>query len=54
MRTPVYGGALIVAAMVAATVVAMTGTPPWLRTAVWVVALVAALVGVVMTLRDYS
>ncbi|HEY6747052.1 MAG TPA: hypothetical protein VI357_15195 [Mycobacteriales bacterium] len=51
-RTPVYGGALIVGAMVLATVV--TAAPAWVRIPVWVACLVAALTGTVMTFRDWS
>lgn len=51
-RTPVYGGALIVGAMILATVV--TAGPAWLRIPVWVLCLVAALTGTVMTFRDWS
>jgi uncharacterized protein (DUF983 family) len=51
-RTPVYGGALIVGAMILATVV--TATPAWVRIPVWVACLVAALAGTVMTFRDWS
>ena len=51
-RTPVYGGALIVGAMILATVV--TAAPAWLRIPVWVACLVAALAGTVMTFRDWS
>lgn len=51
-RTPVYGGALIVTAMIVATVV--TAAPDWVRIPVWVICLVAALVGTVMTFRDWS
>jgi uncharacterized protein (DUF983 family) len=51
-RTPVYGGALIVGAMILATVV--TASPAWVRIPVWVACLVAALAGTVMTFRDWS
>lgn len=51
-RTPVYGGALIVTAMIVATVV--TTAPGWVRIPVWVLCLVAALAGTVMTFRDWS
>jgi UDP-N-acetylmuramyl pentapeptide phosphotransferase/UDP-N-acetylglucosamine-1-phosphate transferase len=51
-RTPVYGGVLIVTAMIVATVVVMA--PTWVRIPVWVLCLVAALVGIVMTFRDWS
>jgi len=53
-RTPFYGGLLIIAAMVASTVVSLTGTPAVVRVPVYLVSLVAALVGAVLTLRDYS
>jgi UDP-N-acetylmuramyl pentapeptide phosphotransferase/UDP-N-acetylglucosamine-1-phosphate transferase len=53
-RTPVYGGALMVGAMVVATVVTAVGVPAWVRIAVYLVALVAALVGFVLTFRDYG
>jgi len=53
-RTPVYGGVLIVAAMVAGTAVTVTDTPVPLRVAVLVIAAIAAVVGFVMTFRDYS
>jgi UDP-N-acetylmuramyl pentapeptide phosphotransferase/UDP-N-acetylglucosamine-1-phosphate transferase len=51
-RTPVYGGVLIITAMIVATVV--TAAPDWLRIPVWVLCLIAALVGTVMTFRDWS
>ena len=53
-RTPVYGGAMIVAAMVVATVVTAAGVPVGLRVAVYLLCLVAALVGIVLTFRDYG
>ncbi|SFK88438.1 hypothetical protein [Geodermatophilus ruber] len=53
-RTPVYGGLLIVAAMVGATLVWSSGLPGWLRTALLVGALVMALAGWLMTFRDLS
>jgi UDP-N-acetylmuramyl pentapeptide phosphotransferase/UDP-N-acetylglucosamine-1-phosphate transferase len=54
MRTPVYGGLLIVAAMVGSVVV-WRGVPPgWLRGALLVVALLAAFAGWIMTFRDLS
>ena len=54
MRTPAYGGALIVAAMVGATLVMSGGRswPAWTRTVVLAVAIVAILVGALLTLRD--
>jgi UDP-N-acetylmuramyl pentapeptide phosphotransferase/UDP-N-acetylglucosamine-1-phosphate transferase len=53
-RTPVYGGLLIVAAMVGATAVWVQGRglPGWLRAGLMVLALVAALAGWLMTFRD--
>jgi UDP-N-acetylmuramyl pentapeptide phosphotransferase/UDP-N-acetylglucosamine-1-phosphate transferase len=51
-RTPVYGGALIVAAMIVATVVTPAGA--WIRIPVYVACLVAAVAGTVMTFRDWS
>ncbi|MGY1621240.1 hypothetical protein ACI789_03460 [Geodermatophilus sp. SYSU D00965] len=55
-RTPVYGGLLIVAAMVGATVVWVQGRglPGWLRAVLLVLALVVALAGWLMTFRDLS
>jgi UDP-N-acetylmuramyl pentapeptide phosphotransferase/UDP-N-acetylglucosamine-1-phosphate transferase len=53
-RTPVYGGLLIVAAMVGATVVWTADLPGWLTTAALLLALVAALAGWLMTFRDLS
>ena len=53
-RTPIYGGALMVGAMIVATVVTAVGVPVWLRVAVYLVALVAALAGFVLTFRDYG
>jgi UDP-N-acetylmuramyl pentapeptide phosphotransferase/UDP-N-acetylglucosamine-1-phosphate transferase len=54
MRTPVYGGLLIVAAMVGATVVWTSGIPGWLTAVLLVVALGAALTGWLMTFRDLT
>lgn len=51
-RTPLYGGLLIVAAMVAGLVVAETPAPVALRVVVYAIALVAALAGILMTFRD--
>lgn len=52
-RTPVYGALLIVAAMVVGTLVSAVGHPgPVVRVPVLVVCLVAAIVGLVLTLRD--
>jgi UDP-N-acetylmuramyl pentapeptide phosphotransferase/UDP-N-acetylglucosamine-1-phosphate transferase len=53
-RTPVYGGLLIVAAMVGATVVWVNDVPGWLTTVLLLVALVAALAGWLMTFRDMT
>jgi UDP-N-acetylmuramyl pentapeptide phosphotransferase/UDP-N-acetylglucosamine-1-phosphate transferase len=56
MRTPVYGGLLIAAAMVGATVIVLDGAglPGWLRTSLLVLAIPVALVGWLMTFRDLS
>jgi UDP-N-acetylmuramyl pentapeptide phosphotransferase/UDP-N-acetylglucosamine-1-phosphate transferase len=54
MRTPVYGGLLIVSAMVGATIVWQAGLVPWLRTALMLLALVVAIAGWLMTFRDLS
>jgi UDP-N-acetylmuramyl pentapeptide phosphotransferase/UDP-N-acetylglucosamine-1-phosphate transferase len=53
-RTVVYGAALIVAAMVGATVAWDSDLPGWLTAVLLVVALLMALVGWVMTFRDLS
>ena len=53
-RTVVYGALLIVAAMVGATLAWEADLPSWLTAVVLVAALVAALVGWVMTFRDLS
>src|SRR5689334_16203146 len=53
-RTPVYGGALIVAAMLGSVVVWQSRLPGWLTGALLVVALGMALAGWVMTFRDLS
>ena len=53
-RTPLYGGLLIIAAMVASAVVAVTSTPAAVRIPVYVVSLLAGLFGALLTLRDYS
>ena len=53
-RTPVYGGALMVGAMVLATVVTAVGVPTGVKVAVYLVSLVAALAGFVLTFRDYG
>lgn len=51
-RTPLYGGLLIVAAMLAGLLVSQLDVATPLRVVVYLVALVAALAGVLMTLRD--
>ena len=53
MRTPFYGVLLVVTAMLGATLVSAAG-PTWLRVVVYVLAVPAALIGFVMTFRDYS
>ncbi len=53
-RTPVYGGALMVGAMVVSTVVTALGVPVGVRVAVYLLSLVAAIAGFVLTLRDYG
>ena len=53
MPTPFYGVLLVVTAMVGATLVSAAG-PTWLRVIVYVLAVPAALIGFVMTFRDYS
>jgi hypothetical protein len=54
MRTPVYGALLIAAAMIGSTLVVADGQgwPGWTRAVVLTVAVVAILVGAVLTLRD--
>jgi uncharacterized protein (DUF983 family) len=54
MRTPVYGGLLIAGAMIGATLVVARGQswPAWTRVVVYAVAIVAILVGALLTLRD--
>jgi hypothetical protein len=54
MRTPVYGGLLIAAAMIGATLAVSGGRswPAWARVAVYAVAVLAVLVGALLTLRD--
>jgi len=54
MRTPVYGGLLIVGAMLGSVAVWEDVSPGWLRNALLVVALIAALAGWLMTFRDLS
>lgn len=54
-RTPVYGAALIVAAMLSGLGVQVWSRPPLVvRVVVLAVALVAAIVGIGMTLRDLT
>jgi hypothetical protein len=53
-RTPLYGGLLVIGAMVASAVVTVTGTPTGIRIPVYVVSLFAGLFGALLTLRDYS
>jgi UDP-N-acetylmuramyl pentapeptide phosphotransferase/UDP-N-acetylglucosamine-1-phosphate transferase len=55
-RTPVYGGLLIVAAMVGATLVWYDGgrLPGWLRTVLLVAAIPLALTGWLLTFRDLT
>jgi hypothetical protein len=54
-RTPVYGAMIIVAAMLSGLAVQVWFSPPTaLRIAVLVIALVAAIIGVGMTLRDLT
>jgi UDP-N-acetylmuramyl pentapeptide phosphotransferase/UDP-N-acetylglucosamine-1-phosphate transferase len=54
MRTPVYGGLLVVAAMVGGSVVWVDGggLPGWLRTALLVLCLPVAVAGWLLTFRD--
>ena len=56
MRTPVYGGLLIAAAMLGATAVVVLGgdLPGWLHGGLLVLAVPVALVGWLMTFRDLS
>jgi hypothetical protein len=54
-RTPVYGAALIVAAMLSGLAVQVWWSPPLaVRIIVLIAALAAAIVGIGMTLRDLS
>jgi hypothetical protein len=54
-RTPVYGAALIVGAMLSGLAVQVWSRPPLaVRVIVLVAALVAAIVGIGMTLRDLT
>jgi hypothetical protein len=50
----VYGGALMVGAMIVSTVVTATGAPIGVRVAVYLVSLLAAIAGFVLTFRDYG
>jgi hypothetical protein len=54
MRTPAYGGALIAAAMIGATLAVANGEswPGWLRAGALTLAVIAILVGALLTLRD--
>ena len=51
-RTPLYGGLLIVAAMLAGLAVTELSVPIVLRIIVYLICLVAAIAGALMTLRD--
>jgi UDP-N-acetylmuramyl pentapeptide phosphotransferase/UDP-N-acetylglucosamine-1-phosphate transferase len=53
-QTPVYGGLLIAAAMVGATLAVAAGAAlsGWLRAVVLLLALVAAIAGWLLTFRD--
>ena len=53
-RTPLYGGLLVIGAMVAAAVVTVTDAPLAIRVPVYVIGLLAGLFGALLTLRDYS
>lgn len=54
-RTPVYGAALMIAAMLSGLAVQVWSKPPLVvRVIVLVAALVAAIVGAGMTLRDLT
>jgi UDP-N-acetylmuramyl pentapeptide phosphotransferase/UDP-N-acetylglucosamine-1-phosphate transferase len=54
MRTPVYGGLLIAAAMIGSTLVVADGQgwPAWTRVVALTAAVIAILVGALLTLRD--
>ena len=54
MRTPVYGALLIASAMIGSTLVVVNGQdwPAWTRVVVLTVAVIAILVGALLTLRD--
>ena len=56
MRTPVYGGLLILLAMVGSTLVVADGGswPGWLRVFLLVLALPVAVAGWLMTFRDLT
>jgi UDP-N-acetylmuramyl pentapeptide phosphotransferase/UDP-N-acetylglucosamine-1-phosphate transferase len=51
-RAPLYGGLLIVAAMVAATLVTAASPSTTMRAVVYMVALIAFIVGAMLTLHD--
>jgi UDP-N-acetylmuramyl pentapeptide phosphotransferase/UDP-N-acetylglucosamine-1-phosphate transferase len=53
-RTPLYGGLMIICAMVVSAVVTVTGTPVAVRIPVYLISLIAGLFGALLTLRDYS
>ncbi|MGC4932909.1 hypothetical protein ACLQ3C_04430 [Gordonia sp. DT30] len=53
-RTPVYGGVMIVAALLVAFFVYRADPALWVQVIVYVVAAVVAVAGFLMTLRDYS
>lgn len=53
-RTPLYGGLLVIGAMIVSAVVTVTDAPLGLRIPVYLISLVAALFGALLTLRDYS
>jgi UDP-N-acetylmuramyl pentapeptide phosphotransferase/UDP-N-acetylglucosamine-1-phosphate transferase len=54
MRTPVYGGLLVVVAMIGSSVLWVDGgaLPGWLRTALLVLCLPLAIAGWLLTFRD--
>ena len=56
MRTPVYGGLLIAAAMIGSTLVVADGGgwPGWLRAVLLVLALLIAIGGWLLTFRDVT
>ena len=49
-----YGGALMIGAMVVSFLVTTFGVPTGVRVAVYLISLVAAMVGFVLTFRDYG